>query len=145
MKLKPVCWGRSPESTTNHWGAQERGQFQISRFDEENVLLNHADQEQNRIIIVPCCHETDPPCEHYGFLSLWSHGYCHHVDTTVMWQTQNYWSYQHHEFLNPGLTRYLWTCCYYGRVVDPALQITRALWTPKPCPSCGFFLSQGPY
>lgn len=67
-----------------------------------------------------------------------SHGHYSYVEA------QNYWSCQHHELLNPGFTWYLWTCCNYGHVVDPALQVTRALWIPKPCPPCGLFLSQGP-
>lgn len=124
-------------------GAQEWGQSQISRSHEKNGLPKRADQD-NRTVIVPYCHEADPACEHYGLLKLWSHRYCHPVDTTVKWQAQNC-SCQHRDFLNRELTWSLWTCCHYGHMVNPALQVTRTSWTPKYCLTRGFLLSHGSY
>lgn len=125
----------------HHWENQECGQSQISRSSEDNILLKRADQANPTV---------GYPTEAFsGSGALWVPKAASHVDaaivwTIVAWQAQPYLSCQHHGLLNPKVMWSPCPCCHYGHVVDPALQVTRVSWTPKPLPVVWILLSCNP-
>ena len=98
--------------------------------------------KENPTAIGPYCQKADSALP--GTWALWVPKAVGHVDAAILWtiftwQAQPFLSGQNLGLLNPKGMWSLWPCCRHDPVVDPALQVTKAWWTPKPCVSCGSF------